>query len=305
MKLLITGATGYIGSNLIVSLVKSREHDVSVCDIPGADRSRLDQVADAIDFYEVGLNASQIDDVIRQAQPDVVIHLAAAIVVSHRPEEIAGILDANILFGTLLADAMAKNGASALVNTGSFWEEMDSTGQYRPLNLYAATKRAYQDILKYYQDAHGFRVVTLRLQGVYGPHDPRTKVFSLFRKSLDVEKPIPVSPGDQIMDMTYIEDVVSAFVKAAGYLGNNEAAKSVEISIGSGEAFSLREIAKLYEQVACRALNINWGGCPYRDREVMRSIADIESAARILGWQPQYTLTEGIRRMLEEEGFVL
>jgi nucleoside-diphosphate-sugar epimerase len=225
--------------------------------------------------------------------------------VSHRLDQVKELITANILFGTLLADAMVRNEVRALVNTGSFWEHMDGTDDYRPVNLYAATKRAFQDILKYYEDADGLHHVTLKLYGVYGPHDSRSKIFSLFRKSMTSAEPLKLSPGRQVIDLVYIDDVVSAYEKAIEYVYKDEAAGSATVSIGSGVGLSLHEIAKVYEDCVGHPLNIKWGGRSYRPREVMRSVADLEPAWRILGWKPSIDLKSGILHMLKEEGVIV
>ncbi len=303
MRILITGATGYIGSRLAQHLANSGGYQVSALDTNSADFGSIKTVCPAVSCHRIiSSSYESIERAIRDARPDIVTHLAAATNITHQPEQVAAIIEANVLFGTLLVEAMVNNGIGALVNTGTFWEYMDATNIYRPLNLYASTKRAFQNILKYYQDDHGLRVVTLRLQGVYGPNDPRPKIFALFKKSIDASEPVALSPGEQIMDMVYIDDITSAFTKAIQYLYADKQADSIELSIGSGESHSLKQIATIYEECCGQSLNVTWGGRRYRDREVMLSVADIKPAQERLGWQAQYTLRKGIQKLVEEEG---
>lgn len=300
MRVLVTGASGYLGSRLVRAFAAEGKWKVCALLRPSSNADCLAPFLERIDVQRSS-GFHELVSVMKRVRPDVVVHLAACgsrDSGSDRPEDV---LSANVTFGTLLLQAMSEAGVSRLVNTGTFWEQMDGNSVYRPLDLYAASKRAFQEIIRYYEDAHGLKAVTLRLFGVYGPHDPRAKFFSLFRKSLSEETPVALSPGGQELDLVYADDVVEAYAKAVDYVAAKEDSAPETFEIGSGACASLRAIAGIYEECAGRTLNVTWGGVPYRRREVMRSRADLSSAATRLGWEPRHDLRAGITKMLEAE----
>ena len=302
MRILVTGATGYIGSN-IVQYMSNRLDKYEVFALVRST-SNLDvfkTIRNRIDIIEATSSFESIKAAIDQAKPDVVIHLVALSLVSHKHSQIEELINSNIIFGTLLLEAMVQNGVSCMVNTSTFWEHMDGSQEYRPVNLYAATKRAFEDILRYYENAYKIRAVTLKLYGTYGPKDPRMKIFDLFKKSMTVKEPVNLTPGYQKLDLVYIEDVVAAYEKAVQYVYRKKEFTSETFFIGSGVDLEMREIARIYEECVRKPLNLKWEGRPYRSREVMAGYADIKDARIKLGWAPRFNLKEGIAKMLKTE----
>ncbi|MNS33849.1 CDP-abequose synthase [compost metagenome] len=197
---------------------------------------------------------------------------------------------------------MLQTGVHRFVNTGTAWETMDGPPAYRPVCLYAATKRAFENILRFYEDAHGFSALTVKLYDTYGPDDPRPKLFSLLHRSLSIADPIPFSPGEQTLDLTHIEDVTDAFERAIHYVLTKVSSHAEEIHVGSGQGIPLRDVAAVFEEALGQRANIGWGERPYRPREVMRAQADTRAAEQLLGWRPTIGLKEGLHRTFISEG---
>jgi len=302
VNVLVTGATGYIGSNLVKHFSLSKRFNIFALIRPTSDTQVLHSAKERINVIQSDQTFEQINKAVRKASPNIVIHLAGVDAVEHRPDEIEPLILSNILFGTHLVEAMVQNQVMYFINTGTFWENMDGESEYRPMNLYAATKKAFSNMLEYYQNARKIKSITLKLYNVYGPQDPRGKIFPVFKSSIGRKQPILFSPGEQVLDHVYIDDVILAYDQAMDYLMKKDGWRPETFSIGSGSGERLREIAKIYEDCIGKPLSIEWGGHEYLEREIMFSQADIQPAKAAFNWEPKFNLKQGITKMLEIEG---
>lgn len=302
IRVLVTGASGYVGSQLVRRLIRSSEYEVSILVRPSSNLAPLNAYMADLRVFPSDGTIDSLVQLLHDARPEVVVHLASQFLNQHTPQDIVPLIQANIQFGTSLLEAMLQTDIKRFVNTGTSWETMDGSPNYRPVCLYAATKRAFEDILTYYEDAHGFSALTVKLYDTYGPDDPRPKLFSLLRRSMSASEPIPFSPGEQILDLTYIDDVTDALERAIRYVLAKDAPRSEEVHVGTGEGKRLRDVVEVFEHTLGKRTNISWGERPYRTREVMRAQADTQAAERLLGWRPTIDLMEGIRRTFISEG---
>jgi nucleoside-diphosphate-sugar epimerase len=107
-----------------------------------------------------------------------------------------------------------------------------------------------------------------------------------------------MSPGDQIIDISYIDDIVAAYERLIEIFENGEIdINGKSFALYSDNRLTLKELACLYEKITNRELNINWGGRPYREREVM---IPWENGEKIPGYRQNITVEEGIRRFVNE-----
>ena len=170
-KVLVTGATSFAGVSLVSHLANSGT-DVHVLTRPGTDRSRFSEfgVDPAVHVLgaEGAADATSLARLIEKAEPDVVIHLAGHYLRDHRSSDVEPLVNDNLLLGVQLLEAMKAAGASAIVTAGSYFQYAGGSG-YAPVNLYAALKQAFSDILKYYIDADDFRAISLIIFDTYGP----------------------------------------------------------------------------------------------------------------------------------------
>lgn len=192
---------------------------------------------------------------------------------------------------------MAANGVTGIVNTGTSWQHYENK-PYSPVNLYAATKQAFEDILQYYVEARGMKAITLKLFDTYGPNDPRPKLFHLLEKIAREGNTLAMSPGEQLIDLVYIDDVIDFFILAAKSLMAGKVDMHECYAVTSGKPVKLRDLVEIYSQATGNKLLIEWGGRPYRQREVM---ATWNEGATIAGWNPSITLEDGIKRLSDSQ----
>ncbi len=292
-RALITGITGFIGGKLAQRLLGDG-WQIHAIVRPQSDTASL-AFADAVTFHAVE-DGADLTPVLAAARPDVVFHLASLYLAEHRPDQVEALVRSNILFPALLAEAMAATGSTRLINTGTAWQRYEGAG-YRPVNLYAATKQAAEDLLLYHADARDLSVITLRLFDTYGRGDKRRKLIQILIDAVQSGEPIAMSPGDQIVDMSHVDDVVEAFVVSADRLLTSEG-KLNEVFHVSGQRQSVKDLAAMVSTTLGRPLHADFGGRPYRTREVMRPHAPSE-AERLPGWVPSHSIETSLPDLID------
>lgn len=272
-RALVTGATGFIGSNLVRTLVDTG-WQVHALVRPGSVLDSLKDVQERFTFQVYDGSAESMLALMRACRPDMVFHLASLYISEHRPHEITPLVESNITLGSHLAEAMLSSGCKKLVNVGTSWQHYNSE-EYRPVNLYAATKQAFEDILSYYHDAHALSCITLKLFDTYGAGDRRRKLIAIIMDAALSGAPIDMSPGEQTVDLSHVSDVVNAMVEAAEFLAAQPSAINAAYFV-SGERMTVRELVALVANALQRPVYANFGGRPYRTREVMEPPARSE-----------------------------
>lgn len=292
-KSLVTGATGYVGSQLVQKLIRGGE-EVSVIVRKGSDLKKLQPFSASLKFFEHDGTSQALTEILKKAQPEIVFHLASRVQVEHKTEDVRPLIESNILFGTQLLESIVQNGVRFFINIGSYWQHYQGQG-YNPVNLYAATKQAFQDLIHFYKEAYGLHAVTLKLFDVYGPDDPRNKIFQQLEHACRTGKELPVSGGEQLLDLVYIDDVIGAMGHAAKLLKAMPAASLQDsYAVSSLIRTPLKEVVTLYEKVTGKEVPVVWGARPYQKREVMEPW----QGTSLPGWEPQTNLELGISKMV-------
>lgn len=298
-RVLVTGATGFIGKHLTAKLTQGG-YDTHVLVRPTSTTDPLEALPLPPAIHVHDGSTSDLLSIVSDIQPDTVFHLAAMVLSNqHQPEDVKPLIRSNILFGTQLLEACVNGGAQYFINTGTAWQHYQGQ-DYNPVNLYAATKEAFQDVSRYYLEASSLQTITLKLFDVYGPDDHREKLFSQLHEAATKGTKIEMSPGKQRLDLTYVDDVVRAFLQAATLLADRERFSGQSFAVTSGTHTSLRDVVSEYERTIGKELPVEWGARPYRDRQVMKHW----EGASLPGWEAQIDLSEGIRRMVEEDEIV-
>lgn len=289
---LVNGATGFVGSHLAKRIV-SEGWDTHIIVRQQSILDSVSGIREKLTIHEHDGTTDGMLDILNKSNPLIIFHLASLFLVQHQSKDIESLIKSNILFGTQLVEAMVKKGVYNLVNTGTSWQHYNNE-DYNPVNLYAATKQAFEAILKFYLETTPLKVITLKLFDTYGPNDPRPKLFNLLKKVAEEQTPLAMSPGEQIIDLVYIDDVIDAFIVAAERLINSKVVNHEDYAVSSGKPIRLRELVEIYEDVVGKELPIEWGGRVYRDREVM---VPWNYGKRLNGWSPKTLLPEGLKKL--------
>ena len=290
-KAILTGATGFVGSNLCKELV-IQGWNVTVIARKSSDYSYIKEIIDRVDIYEYEGDILNLINFFIKEEADVVFHLASLVIVEHESNQINALVDSNLRFGLEILEAMQKSSTKLLINTGTPWQHYNNSG-YNPVNLYAATKEAFEKLLNYYTECEGIRAITLKLFDTYGETDKRPKLINLLNQIADEKKELKMTPGEQVIDLVHVDDVVSAFIRAYEYLLENEQLKYKDFGVGTEKPVSLKELILLFEKITGKKLNVVWGGREYRKREVMGLWKDYET---LPNWRCEINLNEGLLR---------
>lgn len=294
-KVIITGGTGFIGSN-VARQYAANDWDVQFITRKSSRYELCEDFLDKVTVYNYDGEIKELIDILATVKPDMVIHLASFFVAEHKVEDIDMLIKSNLEYGVHLLEAMRLAGVKKLINTSTSWEHYNNE-EYNPVCLYSATKKAFSDILKYYEEAENFVVVTLKLFDTYGPGDNRKKLFNLLINSAKNDVVLQMSPGEQYIDLVYIDDVVSAFRVCGEMLCDGKLQSAEQFAITSGKPIKLKEVVELFNQISTKKVNILWGKRPYRNREVMLPWT---SGKKLIHWNSKISLKEGIERILCE-----
>lgn len=286
MKILLTGATGYIGSNLLPKLIQAK-HEVFCLLRDSSNATTIQHFPVKIIKYK---EKKQLYSIINEIKPELAIHLAGEFLTQHSKETIEELIESNISFPTVLLDALNENGCKHFINTGSYWQYYERTG-FHPSNLYASTKQAFETSLKYYVECEEWICLTLQLYDVYGPNDTRRKILNILHDMKDQED-IDMSKGEQKLFLCYIDDAIEAYMIAIDTITKLEKKQMEKYSVRGNHAYTLKEIVTKYLEISNKQLNINWGGREYRLKEIMIPEQTIEV---LPNWRPNYDLAEGLK----------
>jgi len=298
MRILVTGATGFLGAHLLKQL-SAEDVSVAILIRPQSNRWRIEHLD--INFIKIIGDLKQphiISDAIKNFAPDIVIHLAWSGVLSrYRNAQ----LQLDNLFNNL---ALLRIASEAGCRT---WIGLGSQAEYGPLNtrikedaptrpstLYGITKLCTCLLSQYLCAQLNMRFVWLRLFSTYGPADnPSWLIPYVILTLLHGERPA-LTTGEQRWDYLYVEDAARAIWQVA----TNPAAQGI-FNLGSGEAYTVRSIVERIRDIIDPSLPLGFGEVPHRPDQIMHLQADISRLERVTGWSPQVSLDEGLRRTVE------
>jgi nucleoside-diphosphate-sugar epimerase len=298
---LVTGASGFVGARL-VRLALQRGHAVAALVGPDSQLHRLQDLLGDVDLIRGDItDRSALDRITATARPDACVHLAAAGAVV-REDDLETLLAANAVAPAHLAAVLARAGCRRLVVAGSSSEYgpvngvMDEASAPHPDDFYGVTKLAGGLLAAVAGARHGLETTHLRLFSVYGPgEDPRRLVPSVVRALL-ADEPIALTPGAQVRDFVYVDDVAEALLAAVG----RPVLDTPTINVGTGVQTSVRELCHLAAGlIGAHHDLLRFGAAPYRPGERFSWRASTATAERALGWQARTPLADGLARTIE------
>ena len=286
-RIVLTGASGFLGSHLHAALLR---RDVELCLVT---HQRIPSIAGAESAEKVvSVKTPDWIDAVEAFAPNCFVHAATRFQVTHDRSDIPPMVRANVEVGTQLLD-LAYHHDARFVTISTAWQLYEGLPR-NPMNLYAATKQAFDSIADFYR-GEGLDLVRLFLFDVYGPGDTRKKFVPLLMEAARTGAPMHATSGQQLIDLTYVDDVVEAII---GCAMRQSPATTIDSVLKSGTR-PVRQVAEVFGDVIGAPVPVIWGAIPDRQKE-MRQDWGLEPV--LLDWSPTVDLSEGLKRVWEWEG---
>jgi len=319
-KILVTGGAGFIGSHLVDALIERGYKVVVIDNLSTGKKENLNpeffkksKVSAKAKFYKVDICSPKVSEIFEKEKPEIVFHLAAQINVRKSVEDPISDAKTNILGSlNIIKSFIREIGVQSLEHSrnskfifassgGAIYgkvQKIPTPENYlpNPISPYGIAKLTIERYLKFYKETFGLNFISLRFANVYGPRqDPKGEagVVSIFiDKILKRERPIIFGSGNQTRDFVFVEDVVSALLKAIEYQGNKEV-----FNIGTGIETSINELEELISKIIDKKIQPKFE--PAKPGDLKRSCLDISLAKKELKWKPKYNLENGLKKTIK------
>lgn len=283
-SIMLTGATGYLGSHLAQALVDGG-HRVAVLKRAGSSLARLAGCIDEVSCHD--LDGDGIAQAFTRQRIDAVVHCAASY--GRNGESSLEVFDANTRFPLQVLQSATEQGCKLFVNLDTTLPDS--------LNAYTLSKSQFRQWGHFMARKTGIRFANAKLEHFYGPGEPGHSFTARVIAACSRNEPeLPLTKGEQKRDFVYIDDVVQALLKILEH-GLGTDFQLSEFEIGSGSPVTIRELVETVHRLTRSTTRLAFGAVPYREGEVMASNADL-TAIRQLGWNAQVALNDGLRQSL-------
>ncbi len=252
-KVLITGVSGFLGRHVEAVFAKNNYQVYSL-----KNTSLFQNFDDWVHYAE---------SILEKIDPQIVVNVGASQVGGDRSAEIIELTTSNVLAPIVLASKLYENNNDGqFITIGTSWQ-WGGHNEYRPFNLYAASKQACDDYLEHYA-LKGLKVTSLTLYDTYSLDDKRRKIHFLIKNAITNQEQLDMTAGEQVINLVHVEDAAHAiFVASQNRLHNTESEGAlVRWAIRANETLQVKDMINLVPNEFKDLFKL--GGRPYRDREI-------------------------------------
>lgn len=297
MRILITGASGFVGSCLVRRLVKDG-YEVHIFTRKESNRWRLADLPGPVTDHQVDLrDVAGVEKAVTRVKPEIIYHLATYGGLSFQ-NCIQGIFQSNLMGTVNILQACEKVGFNYFVNTGSSSEygiksvPMKETDMLEPIGAYGVSKAAATLFCRSEAVEKGLPVVTLRLFSPYGPWDEPNRLIPFVIRSLLRGEAPRLSRPSYVRDYIYIDDVLEAYLNV---IKRPSPAGSI-YNVGTGRQYSIERVVSMITEIIGKGPAPVWGAVQGAKPEPETWVADINENVCKIGWQPSTDILEGLKK---------
>lgn len=299
-KVFITGATGFVGANLLRYLIKEGKFDIHIISRPTSNKWRVNDILSDVSEHTVDLTCyEELKKIISDINPDYIFHLATYGGYPRTQTDNDKILNDNLIGTYNLLKATMDIPYKCFVNTGSSSEygikdvAMKETDFLEPNTMYGVSKAASTLLCRQIAREYKKPITTLRLFSVYGYYEEKFRLIPDVVLHCLKNKSIDLSSGTQKRDFIFIEDAIQAFVKTIDNPNN----KGLILNLGSGSDITVKEAAEKVLHILNSKIKLNFNVKKEENFETSISWkADITKIKSVLDWKPKFNLDEGLKK---------
>lgn len=290
MKILLTGASGFLGSALALHWINAG-HEVALLLRPTSKLDRLRGLEASFNIVRCSTDA-EVDAFVKKVQPKVIVHTACAY--GRQGETSLQLFDANLRLGMLILQALRHAAQPvSFINTGS--------ALALEVSPYALSKHQFAQWGRMLAGQSGdqLKFVNVLLQHMYGPGDDASKFTTHVLHTCQRNDPVlKLTAGEQARDFIYVDDVVTAYDTLVSQSKHLDAV--LEVEVGSGVAPTIREFVETAHRLTASSTELLFGALPYRHNEAMHCLANLGHMTQ-LGWHPAFDLNAGLKKTIKLE----
>jgi len=301
-KILITGATGFVGSCLLHSLLNDGFSNISIIIRKSSNIWRIKNILNKIKVcYSDLLDLERLKKVVLEIRPEIIFHLATYGAYPAFQKDIKKMYEIN-LFGLInLLTVSAKVEFECFINTGSSSEygkkkePMVETNLLEPNSDYEVSKACATLYCQNFAKQNDLPIVTLRLFSPYGYYEDRNRLIPYVILSCLSGRNPKLSSPNSVRDFIFIEDVIESYIKVI----NSQNIGGQIFNIGSSKQYSIAEVVSTIIKITDEKLKPNWNSVFNPRSEPDMWIADTSKAKSVLNWFPRCDLEEGLRKNIK------
>ncbi|MGC8916473.1 MAG: NAD-dependent epimerase/dehydratase family protein [Thermoanaerobaculum sp.] len=293
---LVTGAAGFLGANLVRRLLDLGAHVFGVVR-PGTPAPRLEGVTQRITLHELDLrNGAGVLELFRRVTPAYVFHLAMKSGHPRTPEERLVWLHESLGVTANILEAAVQVPVQRVVHVGSFLEygsrflPLHEGMVLRPTTPRGLAKAAATLVVRLYAKSAGVPAVIVRPFSVYGPWEPPRRFIPTLLRAAVTGEEVTLTASTVRHDFVYVGDVVDACLLAAF----RKLQPGEIVNAGTGVQWSNEEVLTVVERVTGRRLRVRRGGYPGSPADSPWWVASTAKSKRVLGWTPAFDLPSGL-----------
>lgn len=301
-KVLVTGAAGFIGANLVKRLV-NENYEVYILLRPTSDLWRIKDVVDKLKIHYGDLtNLEEIKKILQEVKPTGIFHLAASIIMHGVVNSYENLIKDNILGTVNLVNAANEIDYEFFINTGTFFEygpkdtPLKETDMCEPAELYSISKLACTLYCQTVARAKNKPIITFRFVAPFGPYIQKGRlIYNIIVNALQ-DKDIALTQPEITRDYIYVDDIVDLYLEAAGKAGQY---KGEVFNLGSGAKITVKHIVDEVLKFTDSKSKVLWNAFPEVKHDGGLWQTDMSKTFLCFSWRPKTDIDVGLEKMTE------